>query len=476
MSDEPRGLGGLFARTAARLSDHTALICGEERYSFGELSSRANRLARAMESRGVGQGDFVAISMPNSIAHVELILSCWTLGAVPFPVSYRMPDREFEALVELGEPALVCGRRGVDPEDLYAESRSLDDAPLPDVETSPWKALGSGGSTGRSKLIVDQGGSARMAEAMAAFFRQRELQPNLLAAPLYHNASIVWSLVHLLVGGPIVLMERFDAGRWLDLVERERIGWAYVVPTMLHRIMQLDLTGRDLSSIEVLWLGSAPCPDWLQRKAIEVFGPEHVYEFYGATEIGCSLIRGDEWLEHPGSVGVPSVAEVEIRDADGNPLPTGEVGEVWLRPRTGGGHTFAYRGAEADPDDDGYISVGDMGYFDEDGYLYLADRRTDLVISGGANIYPAEVEAALLEHPAVADVAVIGLPDDEWGQRVHAIVQAVDGEGVAPGDLDRFGRERLASYKLPRSWEFVDELPRDPSGKIRRSKLRDARS
>lgn len=475
MSDEPRGLGGLFTQTAARLTDHTALVCGEDRYSFGELSARVNRLARAMRTRGARPGDLVAVSMPNSVAHVELVLACWMLGAVPFPVSYRMPDREFEAMIELGEPILVTGRRGVDLQELYAEAASLDDAPLPDVETSPWKALGSGGSTGRPKLIVDQGGSPRMAEAMAAFFMQSELQTNLLAAPLYHNAPIVWSLVHLLVGGRIVLMERFDAARWLDLVERERVGWAYVAPTMLHRIMQLDVSERDLSSVDVLWLGSAPCPEWLHRRAIEVFGAEHVFEFYGATEIGCSLIRGDEWLERPGSVGRPTVADVEIRDTEGRPLPPGEVGEVWLRPRTGG-HHFAYRGAEATIDRDDFVTVGDMGHLDEDGYLYLADRRTDLIISGGANIYPAEVEAALLEHPAVADVAVVGLPDDEWGHRVHAIVETVDGGAVSPEGLDGFGRERLASYKLPRSWEFVDELPRDPSGKIRRSKLRDARS
>jgi bile acid-coenzyme A ligase len=246
-------------------------------------------------------------------------------------------------------------------------------------------------------------------------------------------------------------------------------------PIIMRRIILLPgIQGRDLSSIQAIQSSAAPCPEWLKRAWIDLIGAEKVHEVYGSTEgIGATMIRGDEWLEHPGSVGRPVSCELRILDEEGNDLPAGEVGEIFMRPLAEGGPTYRYIGAPAaKATPDGFASIGDLGWLDDDGYLYIADRRTDMIVSGGANVYPAEVEAALSEHPALADCAVVGQPDEEWGRRVHAIIQPHDPDNPpSVAELDRHCRERIASYKVPKTWEFVHELPRNEAGKIRRSAL-----
>lgn len=478
------GFGRALTTLADQRPDKAAVVSEGRRLTYAELETTANRLGRELAARGVESGALVAIVLPNSPEYFQVVFAIWKLGAVPLPLNPRLPDRELAALLELAAPALVVGRGGVHIEELCASSASRDDAPFDDVINNPWKAIATGGSTGQPKLIIDGANTPAGMATAGGLLGMRAEHVQLLAAPLCHNGPFVMAFVHVMMGGTVIMHPKFDAERWLDTLERERVGWVYVVPTMLHRLFRLteeQLAGRDLSALDVVLHTAGPCPPWLKRRTIEYFGPEKIYELYGSTEggaAGSTVIRGDEWLEHPGSVGRPIIpgTVIKIGDEDGRELPTGEVGLVWVKPF--GGPSSHYRGATLRMVDDFY-AVGDLGSLDDDGYLYLADRRTDMVVSGGVNVYPAEVEAVLLEHPAVADVAVVGLPDEQWGQRVHAIVQIEDGVALdgAPLEaaLETQCRENLAGYKVPRSWEVVGELPRDPSGKIRRGALRDER-
>jgi bile acid-coenzyme A ligase len=265
-------------------------------------------------------------------------------------------------------------------------------------------------------------------------------------------------------------MERFDASEWLNVVERHRVRWAYLVPTMMSRILGLgdDVRGAaDVSSLEVVMHMAAPCPPWVKRAWIDWIGPEKIWEIYGGTEgFGATIINGVEWLEHPGSVG-RAQARTEIRDDTGRILPTGEIGTVWFYPPSGNpmGHP-----------DDVAQTFGDMGCLDEDGYLYLADRRTDMILSGGVNLYPAEIEGAIEQMPEVVSAAVIGLPDGDLGARAHAIIEvAPDQGGLDPSEVSAFLGPRLSRYKIPYTCEFVTEPLRDEAGKLRRKRLRDDR-
>jgi len=444
-----------------------------------ELERRTNRLARAYAELGVGQDDLVTIALPNGIPFYEACAAIWKLGATPQPVSAVLPDRERQAIVELADPPLVVGVAPGTHGDRPAvpagwePDPALSDEPLPARTPRWWKAPTSGGSTGRPKIIVaEQAGLADPAEP--PFLMQRD-GTQLVPGPLYHNGPFAFSTRGLLSGNHIVVMTRFDPGLTLELIERHGVDWVLLVPTMMHRIWRLpdeERLSRDMSSLRVVLHLAAPCPPWLKEAWIGWLGPERVHELYAGTEAqGATWITGQEWLEHRGSVGRPSRgSQMRILDPDGRDLPPGEVGEVFMRPAA---PTYHYIGAEA-RERDGWESLGDMGWMDEDGYLYLADRRADLILSGGANVYPAEVEAALEEHPQVRSCAVVGLPDEDLGQRVHAVVQ-LDGP-VTDDELGRHLAERLVRYKIPRTFERVDEPVRDDAGKVRRSAWREDRS
>jgi len=274
-------------------------------------------------------------------------------------------------------------------------------------------------------------------------------------------------------------MTRFDPEESLALIEGHRVDYALFVPTMMQRIWRLPEATRtryDLSSLRSVMASGAPSPAWLKRAWIGWLGPERIFEAYGGSErIGGTQITGAEWLEHPGSVGRPTGGrKLRVLDPRGHELAPGEIGEVFMMPPGGQGSTYRYIAAEARASADGWETLGDMGYLDEEGYLYLVDRKTDMILSGGANVYPAEVEAAIDAHPAVRSSAVIGLPDDDLGQRVHAIVDAPG--GASEDALREHLGEHLLRYKIPRSFEFVGEPLRDDAGKLRRWALREARS
>jgi bile acid-coenzyme A ligase len=391
------------------------------------------------------------------------------------------PPLEVQAIVELADSRVIVG---AEPGTHGArvclpagwEPPTDDTTPLPDVVPNPWKAMTSGGSTGRPKLILAADGG-RIDSDMRPLLMLDPAGCLMMPGPLYHNGPFMWTATALLAGAAVVLGGRFDAETTLALIEQHRADVLYVVPTMMQRIWRLPEAVRDrydVSSLRVVWHLAAPCPAWLKEAWIGWLGPEKIVELYAGTEAQAStVIVGTEWLEHRGSVGRPLSGQMKIVGPDGEDLPPGEVGEIFMRANDPSKATYQYVGAEARTLGDGWESLGDMGSFDADGYLYLADRKTDMILVGGSNVYPAEVEAALEEHPAVQSAVVIGLPDDDLGSRPHAIVHAT--APVVDDDLRTFLGERLVRYKIPRTFEYVDEPLRDDAGKVRRSALKDAR-
>ncbi len=473
---------------AKRISDHAqaaperiAVTDPYRSVTRGELDALATRTARAYADLGVRQGDLVTIALPNSVEFVAATIACWKLGATPQPVSFMAPPLEVEAIVELADSRIVVGAKPGSHGDRVClpagwEPPTDDASPLPDAVSKPFKAMTSGGSTGRPKLIL--AGDAGLIDPDARPLLM--IDPDgcmMMPGPLYHNGPFMWTMTALLAGAAVVLGGRFDAETTLALIEQHRADVLYVVPTMMQRIWRLPETVRnryDVSSLRVVWHLAAPCPAWLKEAWIEWLGAEKIYELYAGTEAQAStVIVGADWLAHRGSVGRPLSGEMKIVGPNGEDLPPGEVGEIFMRSADPTKKTYEYVGAQARTIGDGWESLGDMGRMDEDGYLYLADRKSDMMLVGGSNVYPAEVEAALEEHPAVQSAVVIGLPDDDLGHRPHALVHAIG--TVTDDDLRAHLADRLVRYKIPRSFEYVDEPLRDDAGKVRRSALKEGR-
>ena len=471
---------------------HVATDGTDTDVSWSELERRSNQVARLLASRGVGadpdRSDLVAVALANLPEHFYATYGVWKLGATVLPLRWDLPSWERDRLLDLAAPAAVVGnwddapvlRSGTQPDrtvtldDLRA-SVDLDDAPLPDRVPDPAQALATSGSTGRPKLIIAPGrGEIEDITSVAPGSEIGEVAKQLVVSPLYHTngfACHMW----LQGGRPLVVIEKFDAERVVDAIERHRTNYTIMVPTMLQRIARLDgIEARDLSSLQSVLYGAAPIPEWVVRAWFDLVGPEHFHFSYGGTErFGIVTCTGVEWLEHPGTVGLPQGRELRILDEDGTELPPGEVGEIFLRS-TIPGPTAEYVGAApAKGTDDGFHSYGDMGSVDEDGFLYIADRRVDMIITGGANVWPAEVEAALTEHAGVRDAVVIGVTDPEWGRRVHAIVEPADPASPPSDDeLRAHCRERLTAYKVPKTFEIWGEgALRTAAGKVNRSAL-----
>ena len=455
-----------------------AITCGNDSITRRELLDRGYSLAVHLHESGTREGDMVTVAVPNSIDFFVAYVAAWRLGATPQPISARLPQREQDAIIELADPSAVVGvepgsyeGRTCIPFGFRAPQR--DASHLPYVVSAAWKAPTSGGSTGRPKLIVSGDPAALNPDAPVPLL----MDPGgclVMPGPLYHNGPAVWSCQALLHGLQVALLPRFDAAQTLEEIERHRGTVLYMVPTMMKRILRLPDEERlrhDLSTLRVVWHLAEPCPEWLKQAWIDWLGAERIFELYAGTEAQtATIISGPEWLAHRGSVGKVVPGTVMITDDDGNELPVGEMGEVWMRSLRDT-PTYKYVGATARTRDGGWESLGDMGRLDADGYLYLGDRAADMILSGGANIYPAEIESAIQEHPAVRSCAVIGLPDDDKGNTVHAIVEASAGD-VTVEELSTFLGERLVSYKVPRTYEFVDFALRDDAGKVRRSALR----
>ncbi len=441
------------------------------------MNSSTNRLARAYATLGISVGDYVTIAVANSIEWLQAVIACWKLGAVPQPLPPRIPDAEYAALLDLKPRALLVGRP--DPRELvidvpadFTPDAALSDEALPDVVSPVWKMMASGGSTGRPKLI-EAGGTSRIPAAIGYPLGAEPGDVNLISVPLSHNTGFTTAVLGLLLGHHLVLMPRFDAEEFLRLVTDHRVSFLMTVPTIMQRVLPVyraDPGAYDLSSIRRFWHVGAPCPPAVKEAWIDLIGADAVWELYGGTELqALTFISGTQWLAHRGSVGVVVSGEMTVLDDTGRRCEPGEVGEIFMRPAPGSAPTYRYVGATPKTRD-GWDSLGDLGYFDADGFLYLSDRRVDMFTVGGRNTYPAEIENALSAHPDVLSCLVVGVPHDDLGQVPYALVQA--GGNLDAVALREFLRDRLAGYKVPHTIEFVDRPLRDDAGKARRSAVR----
>lgn len=467
-------IGTQISQLAALAPDEPAVSCDGQTITRAELDRSTNRLARAYAERGVGLGDYVTIVLPNSVEWIQAAVACWKLGAVPQPLSPRLPESEFEGLLGLRRSALLVGRDHPGTPSVPAGFvPETSDAALPEAVSPCWKSMASGGSTGRPKLI-EAGGDSRVPPAIGYPLGMQEGDTTLVPVPLTHNTGFTTALIALIMRQHLVLMSRFDPHEFLATIERHRVTFLVTVPTIMQRLLPVYRSGSyDLSSLRRLWHLAAPCPPAVKQAWIDLIGPEKVWELYGGTELqALTFISGDQWLTHPGSVGQVVSGEMKVLDDDGNECPPGVVGEIYMRPNPGSAPTYRYIGSTA-KSRDGWDSLGDLGYFDADGFLYLSDRRVDMFTVGGRNVYPAEIENALSAHPEVLSCLVVGVPDGDLGQVPYALVHTASGSTLDAAAVRSFVADRLAAYKVPRIVEFVDAPLRDDAGKARRTAVRD---
>jgi long-chain acyl-CoA synthetase len=499
----------------------TGNVCaGDIERSREELMARAARVATGLAADGVAPGDSVGILMRNDLAFVEAVFAAGFLGAQAVPLNWHFKAAELEYILAdsgathlVGHADLLRGvPDGVGPAArrlwvstpghlaaAYGIAPELCSVPPQATEWEAWlwrhdplprgaQAGGGGmmmytsGTTGRPKGVRRAAVDASRREDGAAlrqrWFGNRPGMRTAIIGPMYHSVQLSYTTAAVSAPGAVLLESRFDAERLLALIEAQRLTHLHLVPIMMARLVRLPEAVRaryDISSLEFVVHGSAPCPPDVKRRLIDWVGPI-VHEYYGTTETGMvSRSSSQEWLKRPGTVGRPWPGrEVRIYDSKGNLQPPGAQGEIYMS--LGAMPDFTYQndpGARRRIDRDGLVTSGDVGYLDEDGYLFICDRKRDMVISGGVNIYPAEVEAVLASHPDVVDTAVFGIPDAEYGERVHGVVELRGGSSATAAELVRFTRERLASFKVPREIEVHASLPRDESGKIAKRRLRE---
>lgn len=456
---------------------HLAMDGGERAVTWAELDRRSGQVAAAFAARGVGFGDLVGLGIRNSPELATSVLACWKLGAVPVPVRWDVPDWELDRLKQAIDPVLYLS-----PDDLPWLVATAGD-PIPDlpVLVSPHvNGICSSGSTGTPKVILlpapavfNPLTSIPIAEGWGLTIARP--QRILVLAPMYHVNAFA-TLHSMLTGDQIFVLEKFDAVRAVDAIERHRLTTFTATPTMLQRIADVPgVDDRDLSSLEWIMQGAAPMPPSLVHRWADLIGAEKIIMAYGGSEgLGITVLDGTEWMAHQGSVGRGyRDAELRILDDDGNTLSPGEIGHIYIRnPEGYGAASYLGEVPQVPVTDDGFASYGDMGHVDDDDFLYIADRRVDLIITGGANVFPAEVEAALIDHAKIADVVVLGLEDPAWGRRVHAVIEAVDPDDPPTFDeVKAYVQGRLLAYKVPKSIEIVDVMPRSEAMKVNRGRM-----
>ncbi len=448
--------------------------------TLSELDQRANQWGRALIDNGAHVGSYVVLAIPNSIDLVLASLGCWKVGAVPIPMRWDLPEWERTRLLEIIGPAVT-----LDTDTrvtIAASAQNQSGEPVPPAVSPSINGICSSGSTGLPKVIVTLQPAIWTGQQGVPFLEHwtavERPQTILVPGPMYHTNGFI-TLTYLLSGDRLVILEKFSAVGTLDAIEKYRVTNFTATPTMLARIADTpDIDDRDLSSVVWMVQGAAVMPPTLLRRWFELLSPEQVVMSYGMTEnLGLAALRGDEWLAHAGSVGRGfRDTQIRIQRPDGSPAPVGELGDVYLKAPMSGLYKYLGGAALLPATEDGFRTAGDIGHLDADGYLYIADRRTDMIITGGANVFPAEVESALVDHPDVADVVVIGLRDPEWGRRVHAVIEPRD-KARAPSaqDIIAYTKSKLAAYKVPKTVEFVDEIPRTAATKVNRSAMIEVR-
>lgn len=484
-----RSFGERLAELAALRETALALVYlaadgAETRYSWRDMDGMVNRYARVLAAHGVRQYDVVAFALRNSPAHLFTTLAIWRLGATTMGFDPHVPPETRDALLARVS-ARLCIQETVEPgyldrAALEAQAERESDAPVENRVSKPGKILMSGGSTGLPKLMADdepyvrEPGRTWGNVAPALGFRTDQV--NLTCAAMSHNAPLTWTQNGIFEGNTTILMERFDARRVIRAVDDYQVGFLLTVPTMLVRMLDVwPDSGADFGSLHALYHTAAPCPAWLKQAWMDILGPERVFEMYGSGEnTGQTVITGTEWLAHRGSVGRGFETRIRIRDENGALLGPDTEGEVFMRPDDMRGRSRYLGDAPPEPrrDADGFQSVGDVGWMDADGYLYLCGRRDDVINSGGHKVPPERIEAALLRHPDIVDAVAFGVTDRDWGQAAMALVVRRDGaDPLDPEAVRAFLRPHLEPSDLPKTIREETALPRDGFGKIRRKAL-----
>jgi long-chain acyl-CoA synthetase len=490
-----------FALWTSTERERIAIIDADgTRISVGELLDRTNQVARQLRNHGIQKGDAVAICLKNCSQVLEIALATAQIGVylVPvnrhltaFEVGYIVNDSGAKVVICSAEYAPLCvgndaqvfavGNCEFDGVKSYAElCQGATDAP--ENRTAGGVMTYTSGTTGQPKGVrrpLPPAPPEPVASAYAMFLLMYGMTPgqgvHLVVSPLYHTAVMYFATSALHLGHQVVIMDKWTPGGMLAAIETHKVTSSHMVPTQFVRLLDYEERHSfDVSSLKHMIHSAAPCPVPIKHAMLDWWGPV-VYEYYAASEGGGTMVTPKEWLERPGTVGKAwQTAEIAIFDDEGERSPANEVGTVYIKMS----QAFKYHGDEEKTDQawrkDGYFTVGDAGYLDDEGYLFLCDRKADMIISGGVNIYPAEIEAALIAHPFVLDVAVFGIPDPDWGEQVKAVIEA---KGSVDDELEEsimsWARERLAKYKCPRTIDFTDALPRDPNGKLKKRLLRD---
>ncbi|MEV0994792.1 AMP-binding protein [Nonomuraea sp. NPDC050202] len=483
-------LPGFYAIAAADPGRLAVIDTDDTRVTYGDLLARVNQVSHGLRARGLATGDVVAGVLPNGVDALVMVMATGQIGLYYVPINWHLTDAEIAYILgDCDAKVVVTGPGQAVPgaETGTAGLAEGQPADAPAGRTAGAVMWYTSGTTGFPKG-VQRGLPGAEPEAIVPlytwFFGEVvDLRPgaevHLVTSPMYHSAPCAHAQFALHLGHTVVITPRFDPVHILELIERHRVSNAMMVPTMFHRMLQLPADVRakyDVSSLRQVIHTAAACPVSVKQQIMDWWGPV-LYEYYGSTESTIAFsVKPHDWLARPGTVGRPAPTfEAKIFDDSGAELPPGEPGMIYVKSSMG---SFEYRkdpAKTAASKRGEWYAPGDIGYLDEDGYLFLCDRRTDLIVSGGVNIYPAEIEAALLEHPAVADVAVIGVPDEEWGHNVVALVQPA--EGIEPGpeltaELMEHCGPRIARFKHPKVIEYREVLPRTPTGKLSRSKVR----
>ncbi|MFP6580601.1 MAG: acyl-CoA synthetase [Myxococcota bacterium] len=509
-----------FWSYAERDPDALALIDpAEVRWTRGELHAASNRIVGALRAIGLERGDAVALDAPNCAEFFAVYLACTQAGfylvpinwhLAPAEVAYIVQDSEAKAFIAHERLAVECTKAADEinfpPSGRIAIGKipgfqSLEDLTA-GISGEPPRARCTGavmnytsGTTGRPKGVKRDLAPTEIEPDLimglfGAFLAMFGVEPEgddvyICGSPLYHTAVLIQSAAAMHWGHPVVLMDKWEPEGMLQLIEKYRCTTSHMVPTQFHRLLLLPEEVRakyDISSTRTMLHAAAPCPPEIKRKMIDWWG-ESIWEYYAATEGGGTIVSAADWLTHPGTVGRPwTNAEIRIFDDDERELSQGETGTIYILMMDSA--RFEYKD---DPEktkktrlqaDDGkvFFTAGDIGYLDPEGYLFLCDRKIDMIISGGANIYPAEIENELLGHPKVGDVAVFGIPNEDWGEEIKAVIEpapGVVGDAALTADILAFCQDRLAKFKQPRSIDYTNAMPRDPNGKLYKRKLRD---
>ncbi len=501
----------------ANVSGNRAALTDERgSTTWAALNERTNRLVHWLRGQGLQPGDTIAIFAGNCREYFEVLLAATHTGLLCVPVNWHFTAEELAYVIDNsgakilfvedrfadvargaiareetpGLEQIVQIRGSAETFGAYETLLAGQRADEPENQCLGGPMFYTSGTTGRPKGVRSStfsagaplGVLAMMGGGLSQMLSIPADGSTLLCGPVYHSAQWAFSFLPLIAGSHIVMRHKFEAGETLELIDRHKITNVHLVPTQFHRMLQLDKTRRDDfqgGSLVAVWHGAAPCPPQVKRDMVDWWGPV-INEYYGSTEGSIvTTVTAEQWLARPGTVGMPSaLVEITVRDDNGKILPAGEHGQIYVKNLMGSDfeyHNEPEKTAQVHLEP-GVFTFGDIGYFDDDGFLYLSDRKIDMIISGGVNIYPAEIEGVLAAHPAVADAAVFGIPNDEFGEEVKAAVTLRSGhaaDAAMEQALIAHCREHLAGYKAPRSVDFVDEMPRSETGKLYKRLLRD---